>query len=452
MRDLSIEGKIVVFKSLTISKIIHLALITTITIPIINQLEKIQKDFIWNGKPPKIRHKTLCNTYENGGLKNVDIKTKVSSLQCSWMKRLFDENFHDWKVILLSLIQKNLGTNFKSHNCIDINKTILLKFPIFYQEILLKWKQNYTFISTTPSIIYSEFLWFNSCIKIDKKPVYVRAISQNNLNFVGQLFQDGKLKTWENIKVEFGLQSFQKFKWLQITDAIPKNWKDIIKDDNGNSKNLVFYDNHLSKGGLIYGLNKLNSKELYQLQINFNPAIPTAQENFNKQFDQSNLHWKQIYLLGRKTTINTSLRMFQYKMLNNILFLNKKLFIFGLVDNSKCSFCKLNDETVIHIYTNFTIINNLWKELKRYFSPVFNMPDITPQSAIFGFIDNNYENLLLINHILLIFKWYIFKTRKKEQVNLNSLIKYICKIKNMEKKYVKMISEKCRNSIENGTK
>ena len=200
---------------------------------------------------------------------------------------------------------------------------------------------------------------------------------------------------------------------MQITHAIPKNWKDIIKDDNGNSKNLVFYDNHLSKGGLIYGLNKLNSKELYQLQINFNPATPIAQEYFNKQFDQSNLDWKQIYLLGRKTTINTSLRMFQYKMLNNILFLNKKLFIFGLVDNSKCSFCKLNDETVIHLCTNCTIINNLWKELKRYFSPVFNMPDITPQSAIFGFIDNNYENLLLINHTTTNFQVVHFQRKEK---------------------------------------
>ena len=88
MRDLSIEGKIVVFKSLAISKIIHLALITTITIPIINQLEKIQKDFIWNGKPPKIRHKTLCNTYENGGLKNVAIKTKVSTISCKFFASL----------------------------------------------------------------------------------------------------------------------------------------------------------------------------------------------------------------------------------------------------------------------------------------------------------------------------------------------------------------------------
>ena len=172
-----------------------------------------------------------------------------------------------------------------------------------------------------------------------------------------------------NIQSEFHLRKCQKFTWLQIIHAISKNWKEIIKDGNGNSNNLVFYDNHLSKGGLIYCLNKLNSKELYQIQINFNPALPTSQEYFNKQFDQSNLEWKQIYLLGRKTNINTSLRMFQYKILNNILFLNKKLFTFGLVDDSKCSFCKLNDETVSHLYTNCTIVNNLWKQLQTYFFP-----------------------------------------------------------------------------------
>ena len=138
-------------------------------------------------------------------------------------------------------------------------------------------------------------MWFNSCIKIDKKPVYFRAISQNNLNFVGQLFQDGKLKTWENIQSEFGLQNFQKFKWLQITHAIPKNWKDIIKDDNGNSKNLVFYDNHLSKGGLIYGLNKLNSKELYHLQINF-----TLLYRLHKNILINNLI--KVILIGNKST------------------------------------------------------------------------------------------------------------------------------------------------------
>ena len=42
----------------------------------------------------KIKNSTLCNNYENGGLKNVDIFPKVASLQCFWINRLFDNNFH----------------------------------------------------------------------------------------------------------------------------------------------------------------------------------------------------------------------------------------------------------------------------------------------------------------------------------------------------------------------
>ena len=87
MRNLTVEGKII-FKTLAISKIIHLSLVTNVPTEIINELNKMEKEFIWNGNNPKIKHSTLCNKYENGGLKNVDIISKVISLQCSWMKRL----------------------------------------------------------------------------------------------------------------------------------------------------------------------------------------------------------------------------------------------------------------------------------------------------------------------------------------------------------------------------
>ena len=53
------------------SKVIHLALVTNGPQVIIDQLNKIQKDFIWNRKHPKITHSTLCNTHENRGLKSV---------------------------------------------------------------------------------------------------------------------------------------------------------------------------------------------------------------------------------------------------------------------------------------------------------------------------------------------------------------------------------------------
>ena len=99
LRNLSILGKITIFKTLAISKIIHLALVTYIPTSIIDILNKLQKEFLWNKKNPKIKHSTLCSDYENGGLKSVDISSKIVELQCSWIKRLFDGNFHEWKII-----------------------------------------------------------------------------------------------------------------------------------------------------------------------------------------------------------------------------------------------------------------------------------------------------------------------------------------------------------------
>ena len=40
-----------------------------VPIRVIEQIQKIQKKFIWNGKKPKIKHTTLINEYQDEGLK-----------------------------------------------------------------------------------------------------------------------------------------------------------------------------------------------------------------------------------------------------------------------------------------------------------------------------------------------------------------------------------------------
>ena len=99
IRNFTIGGKILVFISLAISKIVHLSLITTVTHAITNQLNNIQKNFIRNGKNPKIKHSALSSSYEDGGLKDFNVFAKVISLRCSWIKRLYDENLYEWKII-----------------------------------------------------------------------------------------------------------------------------------------------------------------------------------------------------------------------------------------------------------------------------------------------------------------------------------------------------------------
>ena len=65
-RSLLLEGKIRVFRSLVLSKINHLALMKTIPPSIMNHLDKIQKNFIWNGLNSKIKNSAINNNYENG--------------------------------------------------------------------------------------------------------------------------------------------------------------------------------------------------------------------------------------------------------------------------------------------------------------------------------------------------------------------------------------------------
>ena len=60
-RNVTVQGKITIFKTLAIFKVIHLALVTNVPQVIIDQLNKIQKDFIWNRKQPQ-KKPTLCNT------------------------------------------------------------------------------------------------------------------------------------------------------------------------------------------------------------------------------------------------------------------------------------------------------------------------------------------------------------------------------------------------------
>ena len=49
-------------------------------------------------------------------------------------------------------------------------------------------------------------------------------------------------------------------------------------------------------------------------------------------------------------TTDSRIRIFQYKILHNILNPNKKLFKFNKISSPECSFCKCEEETTIHLF------------------------------------------------------------------------------------------------------
>ena len=127
-----------------------------------------------------------------------------------------------------------------------------------------------------------------------------------------------------------------------------------------------------------------------------------------KNFNDCVLDWKYIYILPRIATSDPYTLYFQYKVLNNALCLNEKLFVFGISVISQCFFCNQNNETIEHL-CHYFVANTLWNCLNTFFENHLSLYDLTPQAVFFGFTENYLDDSIIQNYLLLVFKLYLYE-------------------------------------------
>ena len=429
-RNLTLLGKIAVFKTLAISKLVYCSYLSNVPNSILETVNKIQNKFIWSDKPAKISHFTMCNAYERGGLQKTDINLKVDALHLSWVRRLFDDNDHQWKYIPKICLNIDSNESFFPNY---LPRTYKKELPAFYKNIINKWAN----CSTQPNniqCIYNQPLWNNKYIKINSHTLNMHSFRSCGINYIHQIINaNNRFKSWSEVQAEFNLNTASHFQYIQLIDSVPVCFKDILyscqyQDPEPNPGIGMWH-----KARFIT-IDKLISKEIYMILIRNRDHEPTAKKTFIENFPQlCNYNWQIIYMLPRRTTNDCFLRIFQYKILNNILFLNKKLHIFGMVSSPLCSFCNLYDETTHHIFSDCFHTLRLWEELKQFLMEYILIPPLNPQSALFGFHEeSNYMKAMLLNHILLIFKLFIYRQRDTKILLLAPLLKSIKNIFNTE--------------------
>ena len=143
-RGLSLAGRILIFKSLTLSKVLYASTMKCPSKQVVDQLNVMQRGFIWNNKKPKIKHSTLVADYSEGGYKDIDIRTKLTALKVAWVTKLLDDNFHPWKIIPTILFAIFGGINNIFHHNFKASKQCrskVNKLPKFYQELIQLWSK-----------------------------------------------------------------------------------------------------------------------------------------------------------------------------------------------------------------------------------------------------------------------------------------------------------------------
>ena len=105
-RYLSPYGKIVVIKTLALSKLSNVAMVVP-DLPK-NELKKVEKmclDFLWSNKPAKVCKTDAFLPEKRGGLAMIDIESFWRAFKCSWLRRLLSTSGF-WPKILEIELQK----------------------------------------------------------------------------------------------------------------------------------------------------------------------------------------------------------------------------------------------------------------------------------------------------------------------------------------------------------
>ena len=194
-------GKVVVLKSLVLSKLIYLWIM--LPNPPDDLIETLQKkcfEFVWGGKRDKIKRSTTIYHTKLGGMNIPDIKVYIQALKLTWIKRIFNENSGKWKFLLqkrfpeITTLQK-YGADLLERKHIN---------P-FWNDVFKAYKNiNRKYVPKTPEELLAEPLFFNGNFKIGKKTFVFQEWVASNVTTVGALVnRDGKLKSLDEFIREY---------------------------------------------------------------------------------------------------------------------------------------------------------------------------------------------------------------------------------------------------------
>ena len=107
----------------------------------VKEINKLSFDFIWEGKPAKIKRKTIISGISQGGLRMMDFEIMNKALKIAWIKRITENVQPAWKIIPEFTAAKYGGLSFLTKCQYDIKHFNLDNLPPFYHTLLKYWQE-----------------------------------------------------------------------------------------------------------------------------------------------------------------------------------------------------------------------------------------------------------------------------------------------------------------------
>ena len=431
MRNLTIFGKIQIIKSFGISKFMYL--FSSVILPkwFLKKMESMFFKFIWNG-PDKIRRNVMIQDLSDGGIKMVDVLSAASAQQLYWIQRIREADKQGWFQILQYYLKKNGGLFM--FNCNYSHKMINGNIPKFYRVILEQWAS--LNVRNREDSTKFQIIWNNRQLQVNQDMIFFRKLFLKRIVFFNDILTEGgQLKQMDEMKRLFNLDANDYFRLQGVYYSLSE--MKIPKIIYAREFQNDVISSIILPPELIH-FTHLRSKHFYDILVAEKYEQPVSTFRIKNRYDISDKELSLARLFIVSTTIDVKYREFQFKVINNILNLNYKLYKMKLIDSPLCSLCNLENETTEHLFWNCSMIQDFWNQLGRVLD-MFDFSILTEKTVILGLLTKDCS---LFNFILLVAKKTIYLSRfKSVKPTIFDFISLLLEAYKMEK-YISMRNNK----------
>ena len=312
-RNITPIGRVTIFKSLILSKIIHvLQSLPTPSKELLSEIEKMSTTFIWKGKRHKVNKKVLCSTIEKGGLNMINLSEFDYSLKIGWIhKTIF--TYPEWIEFALKSKIDRLPWTGTSYHTLLINSAV----NPFWQCVIKAYKEWYL-VAKNSLILDPKFepIWGNNSMKIP----FNADLYRNNFLLLQDLFnENSELLSKLDLERRIG-KPLMFTVYFAIQKAIPNEWKCHLKEN--------LKDTNMTMPPMLNFLKKC-AKGTSQIRLFWSQRtevlVPIGQQKWIIELGlNDNEDWSYLYTIARTCKLNANIVYLQFQILHRSIITNKK--------------------------------------------------------------------------------------------------------------------------------
>ena len=359
----------------------------------------------------------------------IEFESMNKALKASWVKRLINDTDSPWKIIPNCTTQQYGGLKFLLACNYSTKELKLNSVPPFYREVLKICEE----IKRKKLEVYQDsidphdiIIWNNSDIKVEAKPVFYKSWHDAGVEKVKDLLDpsNGNFYTYQEFTTKFKVKgSF--ITYYGLLNAIRSKWKVLAPPIPSETRNQNWFDD----------VENLTTSALHKIIVE-NKFQPSINENKIISLGVARPDMHKIYNWPFKTTKDTKLIMFQFKINHDIIYTKDKLKKANLISDDTCHLCKKEKHTIKHMFLQCVHVVSFWNKFKAWWhyntKEIINLNDLT---LLYGLVKPQKHQKAL-SLVLLVAKYFIYKSNLVEESLLFSLFKLQLKETLMTERYI----------------